>query len=948
MRLEHPRSRAVGRPIAFRFDGRTVVAREGETIAAALAAVGEVVLRRTASGAPRGLHCGMGACYDCVVIVDGCGLQRACLTKAAHGMDVTGAASCAPAPLAERPSGRAGERRCDVLVVGGGPAGLAAAIAAAEAGASVILLDERDALGGQYAKPLAPSQVAVRPDTQHRIGAELATRARAARVVHEPGSVVWEAFAPDEVAALVRGVNAVFRPKALILATGAHERPVAVPGWTLPGVMTTGGLQGLARSHRVSPGRRVLVAGNGPLNLQLACELVEGGARVVAVVEAAARPGLGLLRDLASLARAPDLLRDGAWSLARLAAARVPVLWASRVRAFEGDGRVQAAIVTGPSGTRRLRVDAVAMNQGFVPESGLARMLGARHQTRDGRLETVTDAEGATSVPRVFAVGDGAAFGGARAALAGGRLSGLAVARSLGFAVPSDGKAMGELRRAAAFQAALWRVFAAPPPAMPDDETIVCRCEEVTAGRLRAELPQADSLPALKRATRAGMGPCQGRFCAATVLELCQDLPQTEAALSAPRAPVRPVPAAALMIEAAEFVAPLHDNPSPPRWIAPHKPARTAERCCEVAVIGGGVVGLASALYLARDGHDVLVLDRAAPGLAASTANAGSLHAQLLAYDIDPDDPGRETPAVHALTLCAPGIALWQEIACEAGEGLGLALGGLMLATTEAAMRRLRAKAAVEARFAVETHVIGPAEVARLLPHALPVVGAVHCPRDGRIDPLRAVPAVQRLAEAAGARVLAGAAVTGLAPAGAGWRIETACGPVAAGQVVIAAGAYSAAIGAMAGIDLPVRGTVQQVLVTEPAPRLLDYLVAVADRHLSLKQQDNGSLLIGGGWFGSFDATDGTTRNRRRCIEGNLWVAGSVLPALAGLHLVRAWTGLAPTLDGAPVLGSIPGRPGLFVAVGVNGMSLGPIFGRLTAEAVRGCPPDRRLTLERF
>lgn len=940
----------VGRPVAFRFDGAPLVAMEGETIAAALAAADITTLRRTASGAPRGVHCGMGACFDCVVAVDGRIGQRACMTKVTHGMDVRGASASSPAPLAARPSGDAPERECDVLVVGAGPAGLSAAITAAEAGASVTMLDERAAPGGQYAKALAPSHAHLRPDRQFRLGRDLAERARAAGVRHEPDSLVWAAFAPDEVAALVRGQGVVFRPRALILATGAHEVPVAVPGWTLPGIMTTGGLQGLARSHRVVPGQRVVVAGNGPLNLQLACELVDGGARVVAVVEAAARPGPGMWRDLGRMAAAsPDLFAEGAFYLARLAVARVPVLWGSRVRAFEGAERVEAAIVATPQGTRRLLVDVVGVNLGFQSETGLARALGARHVVDGERLRTETDADGATSLAGVFAVGDGAALGGARVAMARGRLAGLAAARDLGISVQPDKVAAKNSAVATAFQAALWRVFAMPPPEPVADDTIVCRCEEVTAGRLRAELARAGSLPALKRATRAGMGACQGRFCAATILRLCGPPPASERAFAAPRPPLRPVPAASFMIEAKEFSAPLVERPATLAWTAPTEAIAAAERRCDVAVIGGGAVGLATARCLARDGADVLVLDRAAPAMGVSTVNAGSLHAQLLAYDIDPDDPSRETPAVHALPLGPRAIALWREIAAEAGEGLGLVLGGLMLATTPTAMDRLRAKAVVEARYNVETHVVGPDEAARLMPEAAAVLGAVVCPGEGRIDPLRATWALLRLAQDAGARVLGGVEVTGLAADGAGWRIATARGAVMAGRVVICAGAHSACVASLAGVDLPVRGTVQQVIVTDPAPPdLVRHLVAVADRHLSLKQQENGRLLIGGGWFGRFDTRDGATSSLRRNIEGNLWVAGSVLPALHGLHILRAWTGLAPSVDGAPILGEVPGRPGLFVAAGANGLTLGPIFGQLTAEAIRGVAPDPRLRLERF
>jgi NADPH-dependent 2,4-dienoyl-CoA reductase/sulfur reductase-like enzyme len=277
MRLTHRSIRPAAEAVGITFDGRPIPALPGETVAAALSAAGVLAYRRTASGEPRGLWCGMGACFDCLVTIDGRANQRACLAKVAPGMVVEGAPPAAPAPLAPEPHAAAEEIACDLLVVGAGPAGLSAAIAAAEAGCDVLLLDERDAPGGQYLKPLAASHAHAAPDRQFRQGAALRARAGAAGVAMRFGATVWGAFGVDEIAALAGGRNTVFRPKRLVIAAGAHERPVPIPGWTLPGVMTTGALQTLARANRVSPGRQVIVAGNGPLNLQLACELVEGG-----------------------------------------------------------------------------------------------------------------------------------------------------------------------------------------------------------------------------------------------------------------------------------------------------------------------------------------------------------------------------------------------------------------------------------------------------------------------------------------------------------------------------------------------------------------------------------------------------------------------------------------------------------------------------------------------
>ena len=138
----------------------------------------------------------------------------------------------------------------------------------------------------------------------------------------------------------------------------------------------------------------------------------------------------------------------------------------------------------------------------------------------------------------------------------------------------------------------------------------------------------------------------------------------------------------------------------------------------------------------------------------------------------------------------------------------------------------------------------------------------------------------------------------------------------------------------MVGLDLPVTGTVQQVIVTEPAPVMIGHLVAVANRHLSLKQQASGGLLIGGGWFGGFDAVTGRTSNLRRSIEGNLWVCERALPMVKALSVIRTWTGINPSIDRAPLLGEVPGLDGFFNAVTANGYTLGPVVGQMTAEMI--------------
>ena len=988
-RLRSPAYVVRSRSIRVSFAGRPVTALEGETVAAALTAAGIRTLRTNERGEPRGVFCGMGVCFDCLVRIDGKAGQRACMTKVAEGMRIQPDAGPVvhpgepPAPLASLETPIVEDATDAVLVIGAGPGGLAAAEAAAAAGARVIVLDERPEPGGQYYKQLAPSHGfadAGGADRQYADGRALIERVRRAGVRIASGATVWGAL-PDpgvdgfDVGAVREGRAMRFLTRRIVVAAGACEIAHPVPGWTLPGVMTTGAAQTLMRAYRVAPGSRVLVAGNGPLNLQVAWELARNGVDVAAVAEAAAGPGLrhagAALRAAAS---APDLVLDGLRYLRDLKRRGIPILYGHAMVRAEGAGALERAVLARLDGAgrpvsgseRTFDVDTACLGYGFASSTELTRLLGCRHEYRPGPfpgLAPVRDANGATTRSGVFVAGDCGEFGGARVALAQGTLAGVEAARRLGCLSDDDAAARGAaarraLARGLAFQRALWRLFRAPPPdAMVTPEAVICRCEGVTAGAVRSRIANGDGeAGALKRSTRAGMGRCQGRYCAGTIARDCAsaaDRGPDERDWFAPRYPVKPVPALALAKEAPEWRE-AQEGMSPPPPAAPvARSEPSIEREAGVVVIGAGIVGSCAAWHLARDGADVVVLERGRRNGAASGNNAGSLHVQLLAYDFGDRAQAGGQPAARTLPLQRESAAAWPAFAETLGVDLGIEItGGLMLAEDARRLEYLARKAAVERRQGVEVRILSGSELRDLAPYvSCRMAGAAWCPAEGRINPLLAAPAVLDGALAAGARLYEDAEVLSVERSGAGFEIRTARGTIRAGKVLNACGGWSARIAGMVGGRLPARAHPIQLIVTEPVPPLVRHLLSHADRHLTLKQVRNGNLVIGGGWRAALDADSGFPTVRRDSLEGNLWVASQVLPGLDAMHVIRSWAAMNVAIDGAPLLGELPGVPGFFHAITVNGITLGPLLGQLMAEWMRTgrAPPGTGyFTLDRF
>lgn len=260
MRVTKPGIAPGAEDTSVTFDGSELPARQGESLAAALIAAGHYAFRRTAKTGERGVFCGMGVCSECALQVGGEAGRLACMERVVPGLTL---GLNPPARRLEPWSQRAAQpalpeeaRETDVLVVGAGPAGMRAAMAAKRAGAQVLVVDERAEAGGQYFKQPAGSMTVDEPglDAQYRAGRALLREAQESGVEVLHGTRVWGHSGHQELYAVSKRSRYILRHHALVLATGAFERGVPFPGWTLPGVMTTGAAQTLLRSYLVAPG----------------------------------------------------------------------------------------------------------------------------------------------------------------------------------------------------------------------------------------------------------------------------------------------------------------------------------------------------------------------------------------------------------------------------------------------------------------------------------------------------------------------------------------------------------------------------------------------------------------------------------------------------------------------------------------------------------------------
>jgi len=444
----------------------------------------------------------------------------------------------------------------EVAVIGAGPAGLAAAETLGAAHCTVTLIDEQPASGGQIYRGIGAASVerlhVLGPD--YAAGRGLLDALDRPTVTHIPGATVWEVTRAGEVSFSAGRAARRITARQVIVCAGATERPMPFPGWTLPGVMTAGAGQILLKTAGLLPPDPAVLAGSGPLLFLVASQYLAAGVKVAAIVETTpAANRRAALAHLPGALLSHRYLRKGLALLAGLRRAGIPHYRGATGLRAEGGGRVEALSFTAGGRAHRLPCAALMIHLGVVPNVQVTRALDLAHDwdALQQCWHPRHDGFGATGAKGIFVAGDGGGIAGAEAAVHSGRLAALGALAALGRIgtaerdrrAEGDRKALAWHRRARPFLDAL----DAPAPEFldPPDETVICRCEEVTAGTVRGFVDLGCLGPnQAKSFGRPGMGPCQGRYCGLTVSSVIaarRGVPVAEVGYYRIRPPLKPV-----------------------------------------------------------------------------------------------------------------------------------------------------------------------------------------------------------------------------------------------------------------------------------------------------------------------------------------------------------------------------------------------------------------------
>ncbi len=952
MRIEDKNLEVNSKKIKFSFENKQYEAFEGETVASALTRNRIKNFRKDKNNGHRGIYCNMGICNECIVEINGNQSIKSCTVNIKENDTIFIQKYNAELPnISKSIQLKKKIVEYDILIIGAGPGGIGASLSLDGSQNKVALIDEKQTIGGQYYKRLSNVFNIIdkkKLDYQIKESLELQNKINKTNIDLFNGFKVWGIYKKNEleyeVCCSKENQDLRIICKKIIISSGSYEKPYFVEGWHLPNVLTTGGLQILTKSQKVSPGKNVIICGNGPLNFQLAEELIEAGIKVIAITESSKSPFTKPFSALFCLLLSPIIFLKGIKSYLKVLKSSTKIIHGSYLKKIEDNNETKIVSVDKNGEIIKFEnVDVVSINYGFQPNNDIAKILGidGHFDNKKNYFQIDKNIFNQTSDKNVFIIGEAARNAGAKISFYEGQLTGFLlnnnykkILRYLSFPL-----IIFNLLRSIIFQTFLWKIFNKnhTNTVSISKDTVFCRCEDIEYGEVLKykNVPNVDA-GMIKRMTRVGMGRCQGRYCGVGLNEIFKDKITSENHKQfsfAPQNPIKTVPLKNIGYEKEEWYGYVRDKL--PEFKCRQKNIKEKNHH-KIAVIGSGIMGVSTCYSLLKNEKDVCLIDRLQPNSQASGSNAGSLHVQLLSYDFDPKNLSQIENFKYSLKLQKEGVQEWKNIEKDINSDFEISNdGGLMLAENTKDLEKLNMKIELEKSAGIKTDLIKKDDILKLnnsISEEMTYAG--YCKEEGKINPLKATTEIYDYCLKNGLKTYCDDLIYDIKKENSKFLIKTKNREITADIVVNCAGSWANNIAGFLNLPLNVKSVPQQMIVTEATKYELKLLIAHIGRHLTLKQAQNGNYIIGGGWTAGYSNLTQHIHSKKDSFEGNTWIAKKVIPKLSNANVLRSWAAMSVDVGGYPLLGEHPKMKNFYVVVSSNGYTLGPILGKLVSDQI--------------
>ena len=939
--------------INFYFENKKLEAIDGETISSALIRNGYKKFRIDKEGKDRGIYCNMGVCNECILNVNGNPSIKSCSTKITNNDIVFRQNYQAPIPKINDEIQLVKElKETEILLIGSGPSGMGVLNSIKNSSEKIIIIDEKDSIGGQYYKKISNTFDLSKQDVfdqQQKEGLNLEQKLKSKNFEYIFGTKVWGIFQKDddfyEVCCSKNNRDIRINAKKIIVATGSYEKPYFIDGWHLPNVMTTGGTQIMSKTQGIFPGKDVVICGNGPLNFQLATELMKNNINVKAIIETSGKPFSKILSSIMCLISSPVIFLKGISTYLKIYFSNVHIHHNSALVKIEDEQDKKKILIKNIKKNNFFsinNIDVVSLNYGFIPNNDIGKILGLDgfFNKEKSYFQIKKNLFNETNKKNIFFIGEAARNSGAKISFYEGELTGFFLKKKKSFFdYVSFSLSTFNLLRSNIFQFFLWKIFSKniSNTEFITNETLICRCENVKFNEVN-KLKDQKNIDAglIKRITRTGMGRCQGRYCGYGLSEIFKNKiseSNYKQYSFAPQNPIQNIEIKNTSYEKQEWYGYVQDKL--PKFNVKKNLMKNKVKH-KIAVIGGGIMGVSTCYNLLKHEKDICLIDRLQPNSQASGSNAGSLHVQLLSYDFDPSNLNQIENMKTLLKLQKKAVSDWKDVENETKSNFEISYdGGLMFAENKKDLEKLNMKIEVEQSVGVNSELIDQDKIQKINPlFSKKMMYAGYCPSEGKINPLKATNNIFENCKLNGLTDYCDDLIQAIEKRSNKFVITTNNNEIEVDKVVNCAGSWANNIAEFLNLPLNVKSVPQQMIVTEALEYKIKLLVAHIGRHLTLKQATNGNFIIGGGWTANYSKNTDHLHALKDSFEGNTWVAKRVIPNLSNVNILRSWAAMSVDVGGYPLMGEHPLMKDFYTLVSSNGYTLGPTLGKILTQQI--------------